>query len=99
MNQTQQPVTSIYLDQTFVDVAYAFSPYQSRQLGMHTPHVFLDILFMHPRTSEPVSLRVTAQAYLLCQPKEIVEAAVHEEIRNALHFPGAEAYLFEAAMA
>jgi hypothetical protein len=89
MNQNHETTTTQYKGHYFADVAYSFSSEKINNGSMQPTHVFLDILFMHPRTAEVVNLRSVVPAYLLCQSKEVVESAVHQEIHNALSFQGA----------
>jgi hypothetical protein len=87
MTPNQQTKTT-HSSPSIIDVAYSFSSDTVTVGSINPSHVFLDILFMHPRTSEVVNMRTVVSANLLCQPKDQVEAAVHREIRNALSFQG-----------
>lgn len=70
-------------------LAYSFSPYNERSAGMTPQKVFLDILFVHPRSAETITLRSVVHAKMLCGKREDVEAMVHREIQAALHFNSA----------
>lgn len=100
MNPKHETTTTQYTGHYFADVAYSFSSEKINNGAMQATHVFLDILFMHPRTAEVVNMRTVVPAHLLCQPKDVVESAVHQEIHNALSFQGAssvhESYGFTA---
>lgn len=82
--------TTLHRKQSTIEVvAYSFSPYNQPAKSFTNNRVFLDILFLHPRTSETITLRTIAPAHLLCQSKETIEATVYREIRDAISFPGA----------
>ncbi|OLY94053.1 hypothetical protein SAMN05444008_110138 [Cnuella takakiae] len=85
--QSYQNTSALFHEQSMIEVlAYSFSAYTEPVQTFTTHKVFLDILFEHPRTSETITLRTIAPAHLLCSSKDEIEATVHREIRNTLHF-------------
>ena len=72
-------------------VAYSFSPCEQTAHSFTAHKVYLDILFVHPRTAEAIMLRTTTPAHLLYGPKDKIEHAVYREISSALSFSGAGA--------
>ncbi len=87
MTNTHTSTTAMYHRQDLIEVvAYSFSPCEQTIKSFTANKVYLDILFVHPRTSEAISLRTTTPAHLLYQSKEAIEHAVYREIRSALSF-------------
>ena len=76
----------IYNNQA-VEVQYSFAEYTATSRWNNTHKVWLDILFVHPLSSEVANIRVAKSSLLLCQPKEVIEAIIHREIREFLTAP------------
>jgi hypothetical protein len=74
----------IYNDQELT-VEYSFSECTPPNSWLTNSKLWLDILFVHPQNEEPVTIRVYKSTLILCQPKEVIEAIVHREIRHFLH--------------
>lgn len=70
-----------------IQVAYSFSEYTDNPRWHNSNKVWLDILFVHPENEEPANVRVAKSNLILCQPKEVIEAIVHREIRSFLSLP------------
>lgn len=89
---TNTNTTPLYHNEALIEiVAYSFSPYDQKPRSFNDKKVYLDILFVHPRTDEAIMLRTTTAAHMLYQPKDQIEHAVHREVRTALSFSGATA--------
>lgn len=87
---TANHTTALYHNEALIEgLAYSFSPYDQKPRGFNDKKVYLDILFVHPRTAEAIMLRTTTAAHMLYQPKDRIEHAVYREIRTALSFAGA----------
>lgn len=83
----QTPKTSapayFYNDQ-LLTVEYSFSEYVLPQRWLSSNKLWLDIFFVHPQLEEAVTIRVVKSTLILCQPREVIEAVVHREIRHFL---------------
>jgi hypothetical protein len=87
---TTTNTTALFHNKALIEgVAYSFSPCEEKPRSFNDKKVYLDILFVHPRTSEAIMLRTTTAAHMLYQPKDQIEHAVYREIRSALSFAGA----------
>lgn len=73
----------LYHEQLLV-VEYSFSEYRPAYFELSSNKIWLNILFMHPQQEESVTIQVAKSTLVLCQPKEVIEAVVHREIRNFL---------------
>jgi len=82
MPKTEAPAY-FYNDQ-LLTVEYSFSEYVPAQRWLTSSKLWLDILFVHPQVEEAVTIRVAKSTLILCQPKEVIEAVVHREIRHFL---------------
>ena len=69
-----------------IQAAYSFAEYTDRQYW-NSSKVWLDILFVHPENGTPANVRIVKSNLILCQPKEVIEAIVHREIKNFLQYP------------
>jgi len=72
-----------YNDQPLT-VEYSFSEFIETPRWHTSNKLWLDILFVHPQNEEAVTIRVTKPTLILCQPREVIEAVVHREIRHFL---------------
>lgn len=72
-----------YNDQ-LLTVEYSFSEHIQPQRWLTSNKLWLDILFVHPQKEEAVTIRVAKSTLILCQPREVIEAVVHREIRHFL---------------
>ncbi len=70
-----------------IQVEYSFSEYTDTHHWTQSGKVWLDILFVHPENDEVASVRIAKSNLILCQPKEVVEAVVHNEVRQFLTLP------------
>lgn len=75
-----------YNDQT-IQSAYSFAEYTDAHQWRTSGKIWLDILFVHPENGTPASVRVAKSNLILCQPKEVIEAIVHREIKTFLQYP------------
>jgi hypothetical protein len=66
-------------------VQYSFSEFTPPTSWLTSSKLWLDILFIHPHNEETVTFRVAKSTLILCQPREVIEAVVHREIRHFLH--------------
>lgn len=85
-NNNQQTPVMLHND-NLIQIAYSFSEYAETPRWNSSSKVWLDILFVHPENDEPASVRVAKSNLILCQPKEVVEAIVHREVRSFLALP------------
>jgi hypothetical protein len=74
-------------NETAIQVEYSFSEYTDIPLWTSSNKIWLDILFVHPENDEVASVRVVKSNLILCQPKEVIEAIVHREVRSFLSLP------------
>lgn len=82
---TSKQQTPLFLhNESLIQVAYSFSEFTRWN---NSSKVWLDILFVHPENDEPASVRVAKSNLILHQPKEVVEAIVHREVRSFLQLP------------
>ncbi|MGV3657321.1 MAG: hypothetical protein ACO1NX_05185 [Chitinophagaceae bacterium] len=87
-NETNNQQTPIFLHKdSLIQVAYSFSEYTENLQWNNSSKVWLDILFVHPENDEPANVRVAKSNLILHQPKEVVEAIVHREVRSFLQLP------------
>lgn len=84
---TNQQAPSYLHNESAIEVAYSFSEYNEKSSWTNNTKVWLDILFVHPKNDEPASVRVAKSNLILHQPKEVVEAIVHREVRSFLQMP------------
>lgn len=84
---TNQQAPGFLHNENNFEVAYSFSEYTEKKSWSNNTKVWLDILFVHPQSDEPASVRVAKSNLILHQPKEVVEAIVHREIRDFLQMP------------
>lgn len=92
MTNTFTSNTVMFHNDSLIEVvAYSFSPLEQKSMAFTENKIYLDILFVHPRTSETISLRVITQAHLLCKSKDEIEQVVYREIRSALSFSASSA--------
>jgi|SRR5215218_3870460 len=73
-------------------VEYSFSEHTPLIHWISSNKLWLDILFMHPQYNEAITIRVAKSTLILCQPKEVIEAVVHREIRQFLQQPQVKEY-------
>jgi len=90
IKKTEAPAY-FYNDQ-LLTVEYSFAEDKPSCLEMSSNKLWLDILFVHPQQDEAVTIRVAKSTLILCQPKEVIEAVVHREIRNFLQQSQVKAY-------
>lgn len=83
INTTEAP--AFFYNDQLLTVEYSFSEYTPSRRWITSSKVWLDILFVHPQYDEAVTIRVARSTLILCQPKEVIEAIVHREIRQFLH--------------
>ncbi len=87
-SETNNQQTPIFLhNDNLIQVAYSFSEYTENPQWNNSSKVWLDILFVHPENDEPANVRVAKSNLILHQPKEVVEAIVHREVRSFLQLP------------
>ena len=84
---TNQQAPRFLHHESAIEVAYSFSEYSEKASWTNHTKVWLDILFVHPHSDEPASVRVAKSNLILHQPKEVVEAIVHREVRSFLQMP------------
>jgi len=84
---TNQQAPQYLHNQASIEVVYSFSEYNDNPRWSNSSKVWLDILFVHPQSAEPANVRVAKSNLILHQPKEVVEAIVHREIRSFLQMP------------
>lgn len=84
---TNQQAPHYLHNENSIEVAYSFSEYNEKERWANNTKVWLDILFVHPQNDEPASVRVAKSNLILHQPKEVVEAIVHREVRTFLQMP------------
>jgi hypothetical protein len=84
-----------YYNDELLTVEYSFSEYKPANRWMTSSKLWLDILFTRPQDDQAVMIRVAKSNLILCQPREVIEAVVHREIRNFLQ----QAHLQEHATA
>ena len=82
-NKTEAPAY-IHNDHELT-VQYSFSESTPPNRWLNNSKLWLDILFVHPQNEEVVTIRVAKTTLILCQPREVIEAIVHREIRHFLH--------------
>jgi hypothetical protein len=73
-----------YYNDELLTVEYSFSEYKPANPWMSSSKLWLDILFTRPQDNQAVMIRVAKSNLILCQPREVIEAVVHREIRNFL---------------
>jgi hypothetical protein len=73
-------------------VEYSFSEHTPPNQWITSNKLWLDILFMHPEHHEAITIRVSKPTLILCQPREVIEAVVHREIRQFLQQPQVKEY-------
>lgn len=78
---------AFYYNDKAIQADYSFAEYTDAHRWNASGKIWLDILFVHPENGTPASVRVAKSNLILCQPKEVVEAIVHREIKSFLQFP------------
>jgi hypothetical protein len=84
---TKKEAPGYFYNEHLLTVEYSFSEYAPENRRMTSSKVWLDILFVHPQNSEAVTMRIAKSTLILCQPKDVIEAVVHREIRHFLQQP------------
>ena len=84
---TNQQAPRFLHNENTIEVAYSFSEYNEKASWTNNTKVWLDILFVHPQSDEPASVRVAKSNLILHQPKEVVEAIVYREVCTFLQMP------------
>ena len=90
-SETSQAPAYFYHD-VELTVEYSFSEYMPARPWITSNKLWLDILFVHPQSAEPVTIRIAKSTLILCQPREVIEAVVHREIRHFLLQPQVTEY-------
>ncbi len=79
-----QNAPAYFYHQQYLAVEYSFLPTEEIHYGMHSAHLWLDIVLEHPHRGGSINIRVIKSNLIVCQPREVIEAVVHREIRHFL---------------
>ena len=83
----QQQAPAFFYNEQAIQAAYSFAEYNDARQWTNAGKIWLDILFVHPQSNTPATVRVAKSNLILFQPKEVIEAIVHREIRSFLQLP------------
>ena len=91
MSPDATKTTGFLFDEQFIRADYFFSTASSLPKQGKSHKILLEISFNPPGKSDIIDLRVVKSVLIICQPKEVIEAVVHREIREFLQlFPSVE---------